>query len=78
MSETDNRAMMERAISVASLTFGVVSVVRTLRAARQDDDGLQLSEALLRGATLAVSIALFVRGLREVTGQDELDGGTTA
>ena len=43
-------------IKVASTAFAVYSVVKTIRDARNDSDGLQLAEALLRGATLALSV----------------------
>ncbi len=77
-NEDNTRELVDRVVSIASLTFGAVSVVRTLRAAKNDEDGLQLTEALLRGATLAVSVALFIRGLREVRGADEVEGETAA
>lgn len=53
------------ALKIASTAFAVYSVVKTVRDARRDDDGLQLTEALMRGATLALSIALLVRNLRD-------------
>ncbi len=53
------------ALKIASTAFAVYSVVKTVRDARKDDDGLQLTEALMRGATLALSIALLVRNLRD-------------
>jgi hypothetical protein len=52
-------------MKVASTAFAVYSVVKTIRDARNDSDGLQLAEALLRGATLALSVALIVRNLRQ-------------
>ncbi len=60
------------ALKIASTAFAVYSVVKTVRDARNDKDGLQLTEALLRGTTLALSIALIIRNLRQ---QDaELEG----
>ena len=60
------------ALKIASTAFAVYSVVKTVREARNDKDGLQLTEALLRGTTLALSIALIIRNLRH---QDaELEG----
>jgi hypothetical protein len=66
VNETDDtREKIDKIVTIASLTFTAVTVARTLRAARRDKDGLQLGEAVLRGATLAVSLAIFVRTLRQ-------------
>jgi hypothetical protein len=51
-------------LKIASTAFAVYSVVKTVRDARNDHDGLQLTEALLRGATLSLSIILIIRNLR--------------
>ena len=51
---------------IASIGFAGYTVVKTVREARADDDGLQLTEALLRGATLALSLVLLVRELRRL------------
>jgi len=52
-------------IKIASTAFAVYSVVKTIRTARQDDDGLQLMEAVLRGATLGLSVVIVIRNMRE-------------
>jgi hypothetical protein len=57
-------------MKIATTGFAVYSVLKTVRAARRDDDGLQLMEALLRGATLTLSIILIIRNLR---GSDDLE-----
>lgn len=69
----DKKELVERIVTIGSLTFGAVTVVRSLQAARKDDDGLQLGEAILRGATLAVSVAIFVRNLRQAGDGSELE-----
>ena len=53
-------------LKVASTAFAIYSVAKTIRDARNDDDGLQLMEGVLRGATLALSIAILVRNLRHL------------
>lgn len=51
-------------IKFASTAFALYSVAKTIRDARHDDDGLQLVEGILRGATLALSVAILIRNLR--------------
>jgi hypothetical protein len=60
------------ALKIASTAFAVYSVVKTVRDARNDKDGLQFAEALMRGTTLALSIALIIRNLRQQ--EAELEG----
>ncbi len=52
-------------IKIAGTAFAVYSVIKTIRTARQDEDGLQLMEAVLRGATVGLSVIIIVRNMRE-------------
>jgi chorismate synthase len=60
-------------MKIASTGFAVYTVVSTIRNARNDDDGLQLLEGVLRGATLALSLAIIVRNLRHVDDDQALE-----
>jgi hypothetical protein len=51
---------------VVSVGFAGYTVVKTVKEAREDEDGLQLAEALLRGATLTLSLVLLIRELRSM------------
>lgn len=51
-------------LKLASTAFALYTVVKTIRDARNDEDGLQLMEGILRGATLGLSIAIVIRNLR--------------
>jgi hypothetical protein len=51
-------------LKIASTAFAVYSVIKTVHDARSDDDGLQLMEGLLRGATLTLSVIILIRNLR--------------
>jgi hypothetical protein len=51
-------------LKFASTAFALYTVVKTIRDARNDEDGLQLMEGILRGATLGLSIAIVIRNLR--------------
>jgi hypothetical protein len=66
------------ALKIASTAFAVYSVVKTVRDARNDHDGLQLTEALLRGTTLALSIAIIIRNLRQQDAELEASEGMPA
>lgn len=66
-------------MKVASMAFAVYTVVKTIRDARNDNDGLQMTEALLRGATVTLSVVLLVRNLRQERAERALAaGGSTA
>ena len=69
MSKLDTSDYMK----IASTGFAVYSVLSTIRSARNDDDGLQLLEGVLRGATLALSIAIIVRNLRPLDDEQALE-----
>jgi hypothetical protein len=58
-------------VKVAGATLGIISVVKAFREADHRSDKLEMVEALLRGATLTISIVLLVRHLRaEGVGED--------
>ena len=66
-------------LQVATTAFAVYSVVRMIREARNDKDGLQMTEALLRGATVTLSVIILVRNLRQERAARALAaGGSTA
>ena len=65
-------------MKVASMAFAVYTVVKTIRDARNDKDGLQMTEALLRGATVTLSVVLLVRNLRQERAERALAAGSTA
>jgi hypothetical protein len=60
-------------VKIASTAFAVYSVAKTIRDARNDEDGLQLTEGILRGATLSLSILILIRNLRH-RDDPELEG----
>ncbi|MGA7689313.1 MAG: hypothetical protein WCA29_08795 [Jiangellales bacterium] len=60
-------------VKIASTGFALYTVLKTIRTARHDDDGLQLMEALLRGATLALSVAVIVRNIRHLDDEQSLE-----
>jgi hypothetical protein len=51
-------------VRVATTLFAAYSAYKAVKQAREDEDGLQLTEAVLRGLTLTLSIAILVRNLR--------------
>ena len=61
-------------MKVASTAFAVYSVVKTIRDSINDDDGLQLVEALMRGATLGLSVAVIIRNFRQQGDEMALEG----
>lgn len=65
----DKQDMMK----LATTAFAVYSVMKTIRDARHDDDGLQLVEGILRGATLGLSVMILIRNLRHLD-DPELEG----
>jgi hypothetical protein len=69
LSKLDTQDYMK----IASTGFALYTVLKTIRAARHDDDGLQLMEAVLRGATLALSVAVIVRNLRHLDDDQALE-----
>lgn len=62
-------------LRIASTAFALYSVVKTVRDARNDEDGLQLMEGLLRGATLTLSVLVIVRNLRENVDDTAIEEG---
>ena len=69
MSKLDTSDYMK----IAGIGMGVYSVLSTIRSARRDDDGLQLLEGVLRGAAMALSIAIIVRNLRHLDDEQALE-----
>jgi hypothetical protein len=62
-------------MKLASTAFAVYSVVKTIRIAREDKDGLQLIEAVLRGATVTMSVIIIVRNMRELGHASTVEAG---
>jgi hypothetical protein len=60
-------------IKIASTGFALYTVIKTIRDARHDQDGLQLTEALLRGATLTISVIILVRNLRHLDDEPAIE-----
>ncbi len=60
-------------LKVAGATFGIISVIKAYREADDRSDKLEMLEAVLRGATLTISVVLLVRHLRAEVEQG--DGG---
>jgi hypothetical protein len=52
-------------VKVVGATIGIISVVKAFREADHRSDKLEMTEALLRGATLTISVILLVRHLRQ-------------
>jgi hypothetical protein len=69
-------------VKVVGATVGIVSVIKAFREADHRSDKLEMVEALLRGATLTISVVLLLRHLRdEGVGEDlaaMLSGETAA
>lgn len=64
-------------VKIASTGFAVYTVLKTIRDARNDEDGLQLVEGILRGASLALSVAILVRNLRHLDDEPALEGSAS-
>ncbi len=56
---------LKNLIKIASTGVALYGVISTIRQARADKDGLQTLEAVMRAGTLAISIIIIVRNLRE-------------
>jgi hypothetical protein len=52
-------------LAIGSTLFAAFSNVKKVRAARSDNDTLQLIDGLIRVAAVATGVALLVRELRE-------------
>ncbi len=62
-----NKDSTQLLMKIGSLAFAAFTVAKTLRTAREDEDGLQLTEALVRGTALALSAAVLIRQWRRDT-----------
>ncbi|RMI42249.1 hypothetical protein [Streptomyces triticirhizae] len=58
-------------LSIGSSLFGAFGVVRQLREAREEQDGLRLVDAVVSAAAIATGVALLARELRRMN----QDGG---
>ncbi|MEV4556490.1 hypothetical protein AB0K51_05780 [Kitasatospora sp. NPDC049285] len=61
-------------LSIGTSAFGVISIVRDVRSARDDDDTLKLVNALVGAAALITGTALLVRELKRLGDDDVLLG----
>ncbi len=56
---------LKNLMKIATTGMALYGVISTIRQARADHDGLQTLEAVMRAGTLAISIIIIVRNLRE-------------
>jgi hypothetical protein len=61
---TQDSNTMKNLIKIASTGVAIYGVVSTIRQAREDKDGLQTLEAVMRAGTLALSVIIIIRSLR--------------
>ncbi|WP_202239198.1 hypothetical protein [Actinacidiphila reveromycinica] len=59
-------------MSIGTSLFSAFSAVKKVRAARSEDDKLQLVDAVLRAAAVTTGIVLLVRELRRLGDDDVL------
>ncbi|BBB00380.1 hypothetical protein RVR_7415 [Actinacidiphila reveromycinica] len=59
-------------LSIGTSLFSAFSAVKKVRAARSEDDKLQLVDAVLRAAAVTTGIVLLVRELRRLGDDDVL------
>ncbi|WP_165985812.1 hypothetical protein [Streptomyces sp. YIM 98790] len=53
-------------LSLGTTLFGAVSVIKQLRAARTEQDKLQLADAVVSAAAIVTGVALLARELRRM------------
>ncbi|MDB1088369.1 hypothetical protein PJ985_12415 [Streptomyces sp. ACA25] len=53
-------------LSIGTSLFGVLGVVKQLKHAREDHDGLELVDAVVSAAAIVTSVALLARELRRL------------
>ncbi|MFD7665774.1 hypothetical protein [Streptomyces sp. NPDC059788] len=61
-------------LSIGTTLFGAVSVVKQAKAAKGEQDRLQLLDAVVSAAAIATGVALLVRDLRRLGNDDVLAG----
>ncbi|MEV5595015.1 MULTISPECIES: hypothetical protein [Streptomyces] len=61
-------------LSIGTTLFGAVSVVKQAKAAKGEQDKLQLLDAVVSAAAIATGVALLVRDLRRLNNDDVLAG----
>ncbi|KAA6213826.1 hypothetical protein CP973_32085 [Streptomyces albofaciens JCM 4342] len=61
-------------LSIGTTLFGAVSVVKQAKAAKGEQDKLQLLDAVVSAAAIATGVALLIRDLRRLNSDDVLAG----
>ncbi|MGW1199914.1 hypothetical protein ACWD4B_29375 [Streptomyces sp. NPDC002536] len=61
-------------LSIGTTLFGAVSVAKQAKAARSEQDTLQLVDAVVSAAAIVTGVALLVRELRRMNSDDVLAG----
>ncbi|MFH8752806.1 hypothetical protein ACH4GK_35900 [Streptomyces rimosus] len=61
-------------LSIGTTLFGAVSVIKQAKAAKGEQDRLQLLDAVVSAAAIATGVALLVRDLRRLNSDDVLAG----
>ncbi|GCD34670.1 MULTISPECIES: hypothetical protein [Streptomyces] len=61
-------------LSIGTTLFGAVSVVKQAKAAKGEQDRLQLLDAVVSAAAIATGVALLIRDLRRLGDDDVLAG----
>ncbi|KEF06530.1 MULTISPECIES: hypothetical protein [Streptomyces] len=61
-------------LSIGTTLFGAVSVIKQAKAAKGEQDKLQLLDAVVSAAAIATGVALLVRDLRRLNSDDVLAG----
>ncbi|KOT34742.1 membrane protein [Streptomyces rimosus subsp. rimosus] len=61
-------------MSIGTTLFGAVSVIKQAKAAKGEQDKLQLLDAVVSAAAIATGVALLVRDLRRLNSDDVLAG----
>ncbi|MFE0425546.1 hypothetical protein [Streptomyces sp. NPDC058953] len=61
-------------LSIGTTAFGVLGVVKQVRAARDEHDTLRLVDAVITGAAIVTGVALLLRELKRIGDDDVLLG----
>ena len=61
-------------LSIGTTVFGTIGVVKQFRTARGEGDTLKIVDAVVRAAVIVTGVAVLVRELRELSGDDILAG----
>jgi hypothetical protein len=73
VSKASNKKQKSKAAtywSIGTTLFGTVGVVRQLREARNEGDALRLADAVVSAAAVVTGVALLVRDLRRMNGEN--------